>query len=673
MMESEGILYPDESNLVIQEFIREKVKYPGSFKSGISIRDEMYLYALNNAKGDREEATRRYYRNGRRIMDAVQDLIGEYRGGFDRLDSFLDFACGYGRLTRFLIQEMPPARIWVSDIDAAAVKFQIAKFGVNGIVSTTNPQDYHPQDRFDVILASSFFSHVPEKPFANWLQKLYSLLSDRGLLIFSVHDWTLFPGKMVGGIHFIPQSESQSLDGQEYGTTYVREAFVSKAIKQGVTRGEVNYQRRPQGLCGHQDLYIIGKGSSAKLTARSDGLGSAMESKVLAIAGMHRSGTSLTASVLQSAGVYLGDRLVGVDVGNDKGHFEDIDFVEFHKQLLRSQSLDADGLTFQPQMNVADRYVKIAQDLIEEKSVHSLWGWKDPRTTLFLDFWLQLLPDVNFLLVYRSPWEVVDSLYRRGTDELIAAYPEKAVELWMHYNQKILEFYDRVPDRCLLASRCQIVSNPQLLIETINEKFQLNLTEPRHDIIAPALMGQSVSQTHRPVLIKKYFPAALDLYLALDAKAAPMHGEPSLSWSQYVKSYSPQDWGFRDWQEIGSLKSQIQLLQTQNDRTQLQRTQAELQETRSQLQATQSQLQATQLQLQATQSQYQQLQTETQELNSQLEETRVQLSETRSQLDQTQVKLLACEGQIAAMETSKFWRLRKRWFKVKRWMGLRTE
>jgi len=650
MMQSEEILYPDETYPDIQEFIRDRVKYPESFKSGISSRDEMYLYSLNNAKGDRAEAARRYYRNGSRIMDAVREIIVRYRGGFDRLESFLDFACGYGPLTRFTIQEMPAARIWVSDIDAAAVKFQIAQFGVNGIVSTTNPQDYHPTDRFDAILASSFFSHVPEKTFASWLRKLYSLLSADGLLIFSVHDWALFPGKMAGEIHFIPQSESRSLDGQEYGTTYVRETFVRKAIG---GCGEVSYQRRPQGLCGHQDLYIMGKGSK--------GLKSAMESKVLAIAGMHRSGTSLTASLLKSAGVYLGDRLVGVDVGNDKGHFEDIDFVEFHKQVLRSQSLDADGLTFQDRMHVADRYVKIAEDLTKQKSVHCLWGWKDPRTTLFLDFWLQLLPDANFLLVYRSPWEVVDSLYRRGTDELIAAYPEKAVELWMHYNQKILEFYDRVPDRCLLANLSKIVSNPQLLIQTINEKFQLNLTAPRHDIIAPELLGQSVNRTHRPVLIEKYWTAALDLYLALDAKAAPMHGEPSWSWSQYVKSYSPQDWGFRDWLEIGSLKSQIKLLQ---------KTAGEhgyaCAKNRSQLQQTQAELQATRSQLQATQSECQQLQTEAQELQWQLEET-------RSQLDQTQVKLLACEGQIAAMETSKFWRLRKRWFKVKRWMGLTTE
>ncbi|MEL7418373.1 MAG: hypothetical protein AAGK10_07335 [Cyanobacteria bacterium J06555_3] len=46
---------------------------------------------------------------------------------------------------------------------------------------------------------------------------------------------------------------------------------------------------------------------------------------VIIITGMHRSGTSLTASLLQSAGVYLGDRLMSADSGNAKGYFEDWD------------------------------------------------------------------------------------------------------------------------------------------------------------------------------------------------------------------------------------------------------------------------------------------------------------------------------------------------------------
>ena len=57
---------------------------------------------------------------------------------------------------------------------------------------------------------------------------------------------------------------------------------------------------------------------------------------VLVITGMHRSGTSLIAAILREAGVHLGDQLIGADTGNIRGHFEDVDFVQFHQTVLRS-------------------------------------------------------------------------------------------------------------------------------------------------------------------------------------------------------------------------------------------------------------------------------------------------------------------------------------------------
>jgi hypothetical protein len=41
------------------------------------------------------------------------------------------------------------------------------------------------------------------------------------------------------------------------------------------------------------------------------------------------------------------------------------------------------------------------------------WGWKEPRATLFLDFWRATLPDLKFLALYRHYAQVVDSLLRR--------------------------------------------------------------------------------------------------------------------------------------------------------------------------------------------------------------------------------------------------------------------
>jgi O-antigen biosynthesis protein len=55
------------------------------------------------------------------------------------------------------------------------------------------------------------------------------------------------------------------------------------------------------------------------------------------IAGMHRSGTSLTSSLMEDAGINIGTRLIEATPDNPKGHFENLDFVEFHVNVLGSQ------------------------------------------------------------------------------------------------------------------------------------------------------------------------------------------------------------------------------------------------------------------------------------------------------------------------------------------------
>ena len=247
-----------ETNSIVQKFIQDQVKFPHKFLGIIHADDEMYLYSLKNLNGDRDAACVRYYSLGKRIFDAVKQIVEWHFKTFDNLSSFLDFACGYGRFTRFLLQELTPDRIWVSDLYPEAVKFQMEQFGVNGIFSTEYPADYTLDRKFDCILASSFFSHVPEITFATWLEKLYSLLAPNGILIFSVHDIALMlPVEVaVNGIYFTPQSESKSLNKQLYGTTYVSEEFVSQVINQTLGE-EAKFIRIEKGLCGNQDLYVI--------------------------------------------------------------------------------------------------------------------------------------------------------------------------------------------------------------------------------------------------------------------------------------------------------------------------------------------------------------------------------------------------------------------------------
>ncbi|MEG4816856.1 methyltransferase [Microcoleus sp. K5-D4] len=246
-------------NPVIKAFIQDQTKFPENFKLNICQDDEMYLFSLNNVKDDRDRALVRYYSIGRRILDTVKQVVEWHFGSFENVPSFLDFACGYGRFTRFLVQEMPPERIWVSDIYANAVKFQTEYLGVSGIVSTGKPENYLIDRKFDCILANSFFSHMPERTFTSWLQNLYNLLTANGILMFSVHDECLRAPHVempANGILFSANSESQSLDKEEYGTTYVTEKFVRECVER-VSGGKAFVHRIKKGICRFQDLYVV--------------------------------------------------------------------------------------------------------------------------------------------------------------------------------------------------------------------------------------------------------------------------------------------------------------------------------------------------------------------------------------------------------------------------------
>jgi O-antigen biosynthesis protein len=358
---------------------------------------------------------------------------------------------------------------------------------------------------------------------------------------------------------------------------------------------------------------------------------------VLIIAGMHRSGTSLTASFLQSSGLDIGDNLMSSGEGNEKGHFEDLDFVHFHERVLYSQGMRTEGWTLSQRINVQEQYIQQAQTLLEQRSSKVSWGWKDPRTTLFLDFWLGMIPNAKFVFIYRSPWETVDSLYRRNsTDETFFNNPNFALELWMTYNQAILDFYRRYPERCLLANIQTVIHSFDTIIEQINQKLQIKLDHSfQQELYDSKLFKQQNSNSYRIYLINQYFPEVISLLNQLNQKSDFSNDLQELvnQSEQEIKS-TLKAWILQDWLDIRKIGKESQIIKTQ-----LQETETQLQETETQLQETETQLQETETQLQ-------------------------------SQIYHYQLELQKAQITIAAMETSKFWKLRTIWFKFKHLLKL---
>lgn len=198
----------------------------------------------------------------------------------------------------------------------------------------------------------------------------------------------------------------------------------------------------------------------------------------LLIVGMHRSGTSYLGSLFSAAGVHLGDRLLGQSRGNQKGHFEDHDFLSFHERCLHSHGLGTEGYATAERTAVPERLRQDALRLIASRRERgTLWGWKDPRTTLFLDFWEGVLPEAKFVVVFRRPWEVIESLFRRG-DPSFQANPSHAIDVWTHYNRLLIDFYQRHPEKTFLCEITRAIESPAAVFAQIRKKLGVALGQP---------------------------------------------------------------------------------------------------------------------------------------------------------------------------------------------------
>jgi len=350
-------------------------------------------------------------------------------------------------------------------------------------------------------------------------------------------------------------------------------------------------------------------------------------SQPIIIAGMHRSGTSLTASILQQVGVFIGENLLPANAGNPQGYFEDAAFYRLHKSILAAHELDTDGWTTVGQLEVPEQFHEQAKMLSDRRSqTHPLWGWKEPRTTLFLNFWKQLLPQAKFVFPYRSPWEVIDSLFARG-DAIFEQNPNFVAGIWQAYNQIILDFYQQHPDDCFLF-HCDLLKTDEAgFVHKVRHKLGLPLSLPAQSLFQPGIMHSQGSDTHRPALLALYFPETLALYETLQRSA----DVPSAQALEHILPADPaavyQDTVLQDWRSSRCLSRQCQQLTAE-----MQAAQAARQQVEAQLQAS--------------------------------------LQDTQAQLAQAQAELTHWRSTVAAMESNRFWKMRNAWIRLKKQLNL---
>ena len=162
--------------------------------------------------------------------------------------------------------------------------------------------------------------------------------------------------------------------------------------------------------------------------------------RAICILGMHRSGTSVVARAFNLLGAYLGEEkeMLPPVPDNQQGVWERKDIVDFHDRVLAYFSSTWHTFPSLPdcweKSEEIKPFRKELHTLIKHKFMnYPLWVWKDPRTSVLLPLWKEVLRElgVKLLCVYvvRNPLDVARSLAKRES------FPwDKSLGLWFSYN-----------------------------------------------------------------------------------------------------------------------------------------------------------------------------------------------------------------------------------------------
>lgn len=230
------------------------------------VHDDDFIFQFcNNHPGfpTKDLAINYYFEDGANSAKKVRCAVDRWMGKRDHPLNILEFASGYGAVTRHAKKELEPHVLTSCDIHPQAIEFLSKYFHVKTMQSQACPEGLEFAEKYDVIFVLSFFSHMPRGTWYRWLSRLYSVLSGGGILLFTTHGkvtlQTNAPQAVLDeeGYWFSPGSEQLDLEDSTYGTTITLKKFVDARI--ALLPGVDYIYFEQAGWWNHQDVYIVRK------------------------------------------------------------------------------------------------------------------------------------------------------------------------------------------------------------------------------------------------------------------------------------------------------------------------------------------------------------------------------------------------------------------------------
>ena len=280
------------------------------------------------------------------------------------------------------------------------------------------------------------------------------------------------------------------------------------------------------------------------------------EMRSLVILGMHRSGTSALAGLVQLLGVNLGeDLLPAMPEVNEKGFFEHQEILDIHEDLLKSlgsswyDPLPLDDNWWQ-RPDVLTQRRRLVTVLRRDFANSRLWGVKDPRLCRLFPLWKSILAEVRCeplcVIVTRNPHEVADSLAKRDGFSLTLGYL-----LWLDHMLSAERFTRGLPRA--FVNYGSLLADWRSVISEVTGKLDLEWplsfqqVESEVDEFLSDRLRHQLSTDKRlesdPDLSRWVLGTYRELAAAASGESASMHRRLSLTYREFKQAqrlYGPE-------------------------------------------------------------------------------------------------------------------------------------
>jgi hypothetical protein len=201
--------------------------------------------------------------------------------------------------------------------------------------------------------------------------------------------------------------------------------------------------------------------------------------RIIAVVGMHRSGTSAVTRGLQVMGVDLGDKLMpAIEDDNPKGFWEDLDISTLNNELLSSLGSDWHHLApiefddNEKALSENNYFIRAVELLHQKIGKRTLFGFKDPRLARLLPFWKEVFSycqlDAACVLVVRHPLSVAKSLTKRDGFDM-----EKNYLLWLVH---VIESLSNTAElKRVLVDYDNLMQTPEFEVDRIAKQLDLEI------------------------------------------------------------------------------------------------------------------------------------------------------------------------------------------------------